>query len=584
MKIVLTLIMLQLKARVSLPKYKSAKQYIKKAIFIATMLGILGAFIAIYYLLAINFADPHNRDADLSRPFLIFTLLGFMIIQTLFMIPNFIKRLDINNDRELLLKLPVSPQQIYASKMVVSYVLEVIFACVVLLPILIAHGIALEMHLGFYAYIPFLLLVVPAVPFFIVSLLLYPLMKIVNYMRNRPLFTSVVYLSLLLIGIIIYMTIIEATMQQFLFADNFAALLADNVQSIRRAGRFFPLQGLYANVIGTTWYTALWSFNLIFLLTAILLFASYKIAAFAFNKTYLEERASFSTIHKKHEFKPSRPLFATLKKDSVNISRSSNYTFQLLLLVVITPLLVFFVSRIAMLSTYQSLSMELRGGGASDISGADVAMDMVFGICVFIVMILMPLACSFAASNITREGPNIYHTKIIPQSFRNQLFIKSIIVFVPVFISICISVALLRIPYQPPTGVAFYQYIAGWDSLYLLTVASTMAIGYITLGTYLDLRNPLCNQLGSSELYKSTSHTNTIMGVGVLIGAIVGVLSMLGGYTELLESFGDGIILTLARAGQSMHTALLIFAPTFAVVGCALLFIDGPRRYWRLEQ
>ena len=579
MKTVSTLIKLQFKARVALPKKQGVKSNIKLATIILAILAIFGVFVYVYYLLALQFTDGTLRGLgidprfDLSREFLIFTILVFQILQTLFLIPNLVKTLDVNNDRELLLKLPLSHRQIFASKILVSYLFEIIFAAVVLLPIFIAFGIATSMHWGFYLYIPLILMFVPIIPFFIASLVIYPVMKVIQFMRGRALLTSLVYLAGLVGAIFLYMFIINNVMYAVTEADNFPNTLYEYEYNIRRAGNAFFPQALFANLINTRWYTALWSFFAILGISAALMTVAYFVAGHNYKKTYMDEGGNFSAPSRKPSFKQRSPLYATLKKDSANILRSSNYTFQFLLLVVITPLIVFFVNRVAMFSAWQSFR---------NMGDALASRYMVFGFSFFVMMIMLPLSASFAASSITREGHNIYHTKLIPQSFKRQLFIKAAIVFVPILLSIVVTVLLMRIPYQP-ADLAPAQYISTENALFLLGVSILFAIGYVCIGIYLDLRSPLCNQVGGGELNRSTSHINTVIGVGLAVGVVLGLLSMIGGFT-ILTVLGPEWLQVFVRIGEHIRLISIGIAAGFAIVAAGLLFFDGPKRYYQLEQ
>jgi len=575
LKTIFTLIRLQFKARVALPKKRGVKFYTKWSFGIATIALIFIGFVAMYFLLARQFMH-HDASFDLSREFLIFTLLGFQVLQTLFLIPTLARTLDINNERELLCKLPVSHKQIFASKVVVSYIYEILFATVILLPILVAFGVATSMHWGFYLYIPLILLFIPAIPFFIATLLVYPVTRLVNLMRTRAVITSVIYLLGLVGAIWLYMTFLDRTMFAIIDSGSFQMQLHESVDSIRSTARIFAPQGLFANLIGTQWYTALWSFFAILGMTGVLLTISYFVAGSSYKRTFLEERANKQSIEgRSRKYTPRHPLYATTKKDVINIFRSSNYTFQFMLLVVVTPLIIFFSNRVAMFSAWQSFKHST--------ANTLYAQEMVFSIAFFVTLILLPLACSFAASNITREGWNISHTKLIPQSFRKQLVIKTTIVFVPVFVAIIVAIGLMRIPYAPDL-LAPEQYIAWGNAFYLFGVATLMSIGYITIGTYLDLRNPLCNQVGAGELTKTTSHINAIMIGGLVIGAIVGLFSMLGGYAELIDALFSPHLARIARIGQHIQAIFLVFSILFAVTGSLLLILHGPKRYRQLEQ
>ncbi|MCL2586983.1 MAG: hypothetical protein FWE31_01950 [Firmicutes bacterium] len=575
MKSIWTLIKIQFKSRVALKKEKTTRERIKFGLTVALLLGVFGAFIFLYYLFAGQFIDTINPEAnDLSYPFLVFTILFFQAIQTVFLIPSLLKRLDINNERELLLKLPVSHKQIFASKVIVAYILEVLFAVVLLLPILIAFGIASSMHWGFYLYIPLILLFAPALPFFVASLLLYPAMKLVQLMKSRAILTSLGFLIGLIGGMALYIFVMNTIVGHLTAEGNFRLTLNNNVTGIRNTADLFFPQRLFANLVGADAITALWSFFAILGGSALFMALSYFIGSLAYKQSYQDERSGFNAKTTPNSFKQGSPRKATLTKEIKNIFRSSNYTFQLFLVVIITPMIVFFVDRISSATFFESLRIQQQADNAGSVG---------FGIALFVLMILIPLSASFAASNITREGHNVYHTKLIPQPFRTQILTKFFIVFVPVAVSAIISVGVLMIPHQPDPIAQITVHLGMLDALFLLFVALCMTAGYVALGTYLDIKRPLSNQVGEGELTRSTPNINFVMALGIVIGSAIGILTIFGNFAHLFEH-AHGFVRFITSVGLYSQWIFFCFAALFAVGMCALLFVDGPKKYGRLEQ
>ena len=574
MKTIWTLVKLQFKARVAIQKRRSLREWFKFVLMIATLVVLFAVFVLIYALVAREFIDVRGGTYDLRAEFLIFTLFGFQVLQTIFLVPALVRKLDINNERELLMKLPVTERQIFVSKIAVAFILEVIFAAVILLPILVAYGIVSQMHWGFFLAMVPLLVFAPVIPFFLASLLVCPVTKLVNLMRARAILTSIGYLVMLVGAIYLYMMLVNNVMIAIVDSGRFQEAIRDNVDGIRAGAQALFPQFLFANMIDTNWYTALWSFFAIVGMSAALMALAWLVAGAHYKKMLQEERGTFSTISRKKRFCQRSGTHAAVKKETLNIFRSSNYTFQFMLLVIVMPMLVFFVNRVAMFSTYESFRN--WGPEAVDESGA-----MAFGVSMFVMLIILPLVSSFAASNITREGWNVFRTKMIPQSFRRQLTIKAFVVFIPIFLSVVISVAMLRIPYQ--AGVFAPRIYISWNDFgYLLAVASALVIGYISFGMYLDLRNPLCAQVGSGELTRTTTPINTVMVTGLIIGAAVGLLMMLSNYTDIL-SLAPLWLYRLARMGENIRPIFMVFSLLFALGGILTLFLDGPRRYSAIE-
>ncbi|MCL2228692.1 MAG: hypothetical protein FWC00_02555 [Firmicutes bacterium] len=578
---IFVLIKLQFKSRVALPRNRGWKYNTRFGVFVGLGLLAFVAFVYLYYMLTLQFVDhsfileDHVPRFDLSRPFLVYTLLIFMVLQTVFLVPSLVRNIDIHNERELLLKLPISPRQIFAAKIVVQYMLEIVFATIILLPILIAFGLATQMSVGFFFLIPLVILFIPVIPFFLASLLLYPATKLVELLRSHAVWTSVAYFVGMVGGILLYMFLIESAMSVITESVNFTAYLntvAHEGNFERTANAIFPA-AVFANLLNTTWYTALWSSFAIIGIAILLLVGSYFIAGANYKRTYMEERSTFSTIRCKGDHTPCSPTKAVVKREVKNIFRSSNYTFQFVLMVIVMPLMIYFVNRVAMYSSYQSFRfhrMALEAGG------------MLFGVSLFVMLITIPLCATFAASSITREGHNLYHTKLMPVSFRRQLTIKFLVTLLPIIASLAVSVGLVMIPYNPdPTDASMRFNLGATDALYLFFVGSIMATGYVCMGCYLDLRKPLASQLGDGELVRSTEHINIVMIVGIIVAVVFGLLAMLGGFGT--EVFGMNFLTSLSTLGSHIWWILIVVSIVFASTFATLLFLHGPKKYKELD-
>jgi len=570
MKSIWTLIQLQFHAGIKLPKGRNRlESAVKIGGLVLVGLVLLGVLVALYYMVAKNFMNvetPEGEIVHLGNEFLTFTIAAFMLIQTLFLIPLLIKTLDLNNDRELLLKLPISSRQIFISKIIVAYMYELVFAAVVLLPILLAFGVASGMGAGFYFLFPLIILFAPVLPFFLAILFMFPIMRVVSFLRTRPTMTTVAYLGGLVALIVGYMYLVYG----FVFAiaqDGFSQLLGQQAEKIHGIAKFIYPPKMFANLLATSAVTALLNFLLIVVVSGVLVVAALAIAGAKYKKIYMDERVTVSKPSRRGMFKSSRVGVAVADKDMKNIFRSSNYTFQFLLVAVITPLLVYFCNRIAGYSTYQSFkSIASRGEDSG---------SMIFGVSLLVVLMLIPLACSFAASNVSREGYNLYHTKLIPVTFRKQLTIKTMIVFIPILVSIFISCFLTMASYTLPNKEYTIPGMSITEVLTLFTISACLAYGYICMGTYMDIRKPLCNQVGTGELTKSTAYTNLVIGLGVAIGILFGFIAMFSGFAEAL-----GLKINLS----TVKIIFVVFSIAFAGVWGYLLHVDGPKRYAGLEQ
>ena len=567
MSIVLTLIKLQIKAGVKLEHSKNKVRTVFKilgALFF--ILSALFVFVAIYTLITMQFCVPfvneRGKTQNLSLEFLVFTFLGFQILQTLFLAPILLKNLNINNERETLLKLPVSPMQIFISKFIVSYIFELIFTICVLLPVLIAFGIVTEAAVFFWLFIPFVILFMPALPFFLTTLFVLPLINLIKALKNRPLLNFLTCVISLCIVVFLYMQIVEGA-SYLVINKGILDVLRKDAVSISKVTEYFFLQGLFSKVLSGNATDKFVNFIIIMVISVSLIAVTFLLANLLYERTYMNENQKERIYSKKQGFTQISGNLALMKKELKNIFRSSNYSFQFLLVIIITPLFIFFCNKLAAYSSFESF----RSNGMSEDALLNTQ-DMMFSISLLVITILIPLANSFAASNITREGNSIYSTKIIPVSFRRQLLVKFFICFVPTMAAVFISSFIILIPATASNLLGALPTITPYQSLELFGIATFLSIGYIALGTYLDLKNPLCSQIGGGELTKTTKHINVIMLLGLIIAAAFGLLSF-------FSVFFEDINLNLIYWLLSIIFALLMFC---------LLYFFGPKKYYKLEQ
>jgi len=574
MKTISTLIKLQFRAGVRLiSRDKTLAKTIGKWLLISFIaLVLLIGFIAVYFILASQFTATVSRFygvtvglVDLSIEFLTFSIAGFMAIQTIFLVPMLIKVLDINNDRDILLKFPISSKQIFISKIIVAYIFELLFALAILAPILIAYGIAVSASWWFFLIIPLFVLFVPVFPFFLAIMAFFPALKITLWIKNKSSLTTLLYFVLLVLAVVFYMLMVQGFVRNVAHGG-LTGTLHENADTIRRVASFLYPARFFARLTYGTLAVGFINFGIIVGVSIVLLSGAIFIANIKYRGFYMREHGMISGFKARGEYKGNNATRASIIKDCRNIFRSSNYTFQFLLVVSIIPLLIFFSNRVANYAMYQTLDSVRMGGLAHGIS---------FEISAFITIVLVPLAASFSASNISREGYNIHHTKLIPLAYRKQLLIKTLIVFIPIFAAILIGSLLSMINHRVHDGMDPLSGLVGGEVAMLLFIAAFLAAGYVSLGTYFDIRKPLCNQIGAGELTKPTGHANLIIILGTIIGLGFGSLGM-------MSAFGAEIGFGLSNT--AFRWILLAFSFVFGAAFTIALFVDGPRRYNQIEQ
>lgn len=119
-----------------------------------------------------------------------------------------------SKDNEFLSSLPVSPETIFSVKLTVVYLNDMLVGAVFLLPMLISYvvgvlqaGATLPMY--FYFMIPVVILTTPITPLAIISILSFPMIKIVSYFKNKSIVTLVLSVLMFLGFFALYMVFVK---------------------------------------------------------------------------------------------------------------------------------------------------------------------------------------------------------------------------------------------------------------------------------------------------------------------------------------------------------------------------------------
>ena len=129
-------------------------------------------------------------------------------IAVLFMgMASYLQIMYFGNDNEILMTLPVKPSAIYLSKLIVSLFNNLIISTVIILPSLITIAVAFvregfSFGAEYYVLIPFALIFIPLLPLLIISVLSFPIMKIVSYFKKHPTISALIT-ALLTVGIVL---------------------------------------------------------------------------------------------------------------------------------------------------------------------------------------------------------------------------------------------------------------------------------------------------------------------------------------------------------------------------------------------
>lgn len=125
--------------------------------------------------------------------------------------------------QRILSSLPVRPEAVFSAKLTVVYLNDLIVGSVFLIPLLVSYvvgviqgGATLPMY--FYFMIPVATLTIPVVPLAIISVLSFPMVKIVSYFKNKAIVTLVLSVVMFLGFFAIYMVLSDISINSWVRA------------------------------------------------------------------------------------------------------------------------------------------------------------------------------------------------------------------------------------------------------------------------------------------------------------------------------------------------------------------------------
>lgn len=506
-----------------------------KAIILTLGVGVIG-FVVLY---AFRSVITSCIDADLGNEFVVYFIFIVQLAQLLFGLSLTTKTLFFSSDNDLL-KLPVSGRTILLSKVTYLYIKEMIFSLVLVLPVMIEFGVLSGQSYVFYLLLPLFILLFPLLPFLFSLVLSVPMMYLIGYLKNKFVVMLIIYICFVAGGFYLYITCLKfilAVLQNGGASTLFSEQMVVSIKSVA-SYLYFPI--LLKNILLN--YRLARSLLIVLALSIVFCAGILFFAQRVYLKILLKNSEGDGNFYSKKTVIKERSVSKALFfKEFLNIFRSVNYSFQYLTIVITTPLMVYFSNSIA-----SSIGVEGLGKGVLP------------GVSVLVLIMFLTMGTSFAATSVTREGGNFFHTKIIPVSYTKQVTVKfmlHVIVAIPAIIISCLVLALFN----------FLNYL---DALLIALAVILVIVGNIASSISMDIKKPQFMYLDGKEVTKSTRNVTATLSKGFIIASVMGI-------GALIVSF----IVNL----PAIYIVLYGFSVPYVAVEMFLLFYKLEDRYRRIE-
>ena len=496
MHTLLKLLRLQIDNKTDILKTKSLKKMLlsifKRLLLLVVLIGVIG-YLTIG-LVTLGF--------KINVEFLAIVLLALQLVSLIFGIGSVITNLYLSKDNELLMGLPITPNQLFMSKILLIYFRELSITSVLAIPLFLSFGILGNMGLSFYLCIPIYIIILPLLPIVVASFLSIPVMMVLKFLKKH-MYLSVTLLLIAVLAILnVYLNLLGKIAGGFDIASKQIETIIQVNSAVLRIGGSLSLYKQLGSAMVTfdSWG---WIFIYFVGCQAVMILTILFIRPLYF-KTAMTNLENTFKVKAKKEYREIKPFVSLLLKEIKCVFRSPGNVFEYFLFTLLMPFIVLSYDKLLLTITVNQ-----------------VGQNMIAGSHLMIVAILAMLSNIISASSISRDGGNFYISKIVPINYYTQIGAKfvfnAIFTVGAILITMCISFI-----YQNPV-----QVILGTFAVIFA------AIGHIAMSLDMDIKTPILNYQGNED--NSAMQKNTVKStiVGLIIGVVMGLVVIAFAFKEM---------------------------------------------------
>ncbi len=492
MKNILSLLKMQIDNKTDILKAASPKTMIPAVLKAVLILGL--GTLAVSFGLSRVFNLGFAINAELLGIILVVT----QLLSLVFAVGNVINTLYLCKDNEMLICLPVTPNQLFVSKLLLIYIKEIAANAMITLPIFITLGTFARLGVSYYLSLVILTLLLPVFPIAIAAFVSLPIMWVIRFLKKHTFLSIVVIFGLVCTCLWGYLSLIGNIAGEFNIVEKQYETVLKTNEFIQTVGNkiplYFPLGR--AMLSSNEWYV----FPIFIALCVVVAAVAILFTRRLFFKIAMSSIENTVKVKPKMKKFKGRSRFASLfQKELFCVFRSSAEIFEYFLFTILMPFIVF---------SYDKLLMTVATNNSA-------GPKMIAGAHVMVVAILAMLSNISSASAVSRDGGNFHTSKIIPVDFFTQMLVK--FSFNGVFtVGAIIITAIISMFFYPT-----------WEILLGSVAVAMAAIGHIAYCISCDVKNPTISAQGDEEASTVSKSTTKCLIVGLLIGFIMGMVVML---------------------------------------------------------
>ncbi len=537
-------------------KSARSRNFARYALAAILIIGIIAAFgvifskfTATYTQIKINrVPDVEARQFELMSTVYFALIIAFIITGTTRLCHSLFE----NSDISILISMPFSSLEIFASKLTWVYVRQAVASLITVLTINLTFFITVNLISAYNVLmsvaVAVLLPVFPLSVAAVIALPYYYLKRVItsHYLLNFAAMTA------LLVGFCLLYAYLFGIAENLIGSGKLASLFNEFTMA-KIAG--FAKNAYPANLIAGIMLRREVGKNIgifIGILAGAALIALPLIRFIFIRVTQKGFGAHVPHVHhKKLIFVRKNRLLNLLNKEFLNVLRTPGYAYMYFATAIIMPIMTYYSAKLS----------------SSLVSGMLGNIEYDFEVCTFIVLLYSTLTNTFCSTNISRDGYMASMQKTLPYTPAQILSAKMIFSGAVSMLSILISCIVLVACNLESAGNGVITFIS----------AAMLAAAQIAFATRLDLNHPHFSRTDDGEIKEANSTVSVIILTGLVVCFVIGLL--------LLYNTLKGLITGApSEADRGASYAYAICLPLALLAGAlAYFFVNLKKAYDNLD-
>lgn len=469
----------------------------KKSAIMTAVASCLAIAVALALVWALTFVLKASMSVDakkLSQLYITIIMIALTVVATGMQVTRLYKPADMM----ITARFPLSPFKLFMGYLILNYIDLTIYATILLLPIMIAYGVA--MHCISALYIVGIILgavLLPMVPFAVSVFLAIPIVYISQLLSKHGVLRLIIFVVFLVGCFVLYYYILNVLADFFIHRDWETGTLEIWDKILTGLDSKYNPAVYLANVIFFKNFLVGLGVTVVFsaVLTAIGVAIARIVCSDIRNKALENGFGGYKRVTTLDNYGSARAIWRYTFRE---ILRTKTYSYFYLGVAISTPVMVFLCHRLV-----------------SMVGEAQIGKGINFGVSVLVIAVFMAMICSFTGTILSVEGKNFYITKLVPVGFRKQLLIKSVLNVLVSVVALIISAVVLWA----------LDFVSLKELGVIVLSQFLLAVGLVFNGVNLNLANPNLKPKANGET-EEINITYMLL-IGLVIAAGLGACSII---------------------------------------------------------